>query len=82
MIREKEKKAEYSEMSEDYFQDMFLRIRLNTIDGYPDSKLFYQQLMPKGFHPRRHEFNPSWFRTCMSIFGFGLADRVQRALIS
>ncbi|NNK80926.1 MAG: glycosyltransferase family 2 protein [Flavobacteriales bacterium] len=73
-----EKPDSYKSLDDDFFQEMFIRIRLNTIDGWPDSNLFYKQLMPQRFSPRDHEFIPQWFRILMSLFGFRFADVIQR----
>ncbi|NND94950.1 MAG: glycosyltransferase family 2 protein [Flavobacteriales bacterium] len=72
-----EKPEIYSELDDEFFQDMFIRIRLNTIDGGSNSSYFFKQLIPPDFTPKVHEFTPKWFKGIMRIFGFGVADKIQ-----
>lgn len=76
-----EKAMVYASLSEEFFQEMFIRIRLNTIDGFPDSVRFHSQVLPEGFQPDKHPYSPAWFRLISKTFGFSFADSIQRLRI-
>ncbi len=73
-----ERKEDYGRLGDAYFQEMFVRIRLNTIDGFPDSPYFYWSILPDSFKADKHPYTPAWFRWVMGIFGFAFADGIQR----
>jgi glycosyltransferase involved in cell wall biosynthesis len=71
----------YSALGEAWYQDMFIRIRMNAIDGFPDSGEMFEAILPKGFKAEARPFTPSWFRFLMQVVGYANAEKL-RALIS
>lgn len=69
---------DFNALGEKWFQDMFIRIMINTQDGHNDSGAIFEQIMPKDFKPQPRPFVSKWFRIVMNVFGFEVADRLQR----
>ena len=73
-----EKPKVYASLDSDYFEQMYQRIRLNSIKGFDGSYLFYRAILPSGFKPHKRPYDPWWFKAVESLFGFRSADKLQR----
>lgn len=71
------KKENYLALGDAYFQKMYLRIRLNTIDGYPDGAYFYNSILPTGFKPTSPDYDAKWFSLLKGVIGFKAVTAVQ-----
>lgn len=76
-----ERPAVYQGLPDDWFQQMYQRIRLNTVHGRSGSVRFYRSILPDGFVPAQRPYDGNWFRLTMSWFGFPLADRIHSFMI-
>jgi glycosyltransferase involved in cell wall biosynthesis len=76
-----ERPAVYQGLPDDWFQQMYQRIRLNTVHGRSGSVGFYRSILPDGFVPAQRPYDGNWFRLTMSWFGFPLADRIHSFMI-
>jgi glycosyltransferase involved in cell wall biosynthesis len=67
----------FNSLPQVFFEDMYQRIRLNTIHGQVGSASIYKGIMPVGFKPRHRPYDSRAFRTLMNLFGFSFADQIQ-----
>lgn len=74
---QKERPEIYAELDSSWFQEMFMRIYLNAVDGGRGSKKYHKMIIPDGFEPERHEFIPSWFHMLYCRLGYDVAESVR-----
>lgn len=60
----------YEKIDDDFFQKMFVRIRLSAINGYPDYAYFYDKIMPSNMALADNKFTPKWFSRMTKVVGY------------
>ena len=73
----KEKPKEYALLDKPYFEEMYQRIRLNSIKGYADSLAFYKAILPQGFKPQERPYDAWWFKGVEHLAGFPAALKLE-----
>lgn len=60
---------EYDRLPSDWFQEVYQRIRLNTIHGQTGSDAFYKDILPAGFKPVLRPYDGRWFLMLEKVVG-------------
>jgi glycosyltransferase involved in cell wall biosynthesis len=68
----------YDSLESSWFQDVFMRIHLNALEGMSDSIRFHDAIIPLGFIPQDHQFIPSWFKFLYIKLGYRWAERARK----
>ncbi|MFT4660287.1 MAG: glycosyltransferase involved in cell wall biosynthesis [Patiriisocius sp.] len=74
------KKEIYNQIDEEFFQKMFVRIRLSAINGFPDYAYFYDKIMPKDVVVSDNKFTPKWFSTMSRVVGYKTTENFRQFL--